>query len=264
MWVFLDMALAENSRKAIRVGRNVGFRIKILKMKILLKITMAISAVVLSCNFANSQNVITLKNGEKIYFSSIDTTGDYIEYKLNLLSKKEKISKFDVLSLNYNGTTTEYTQPQILPEPKGNIIALDYSERGAFSIKNQGECMKIFAEYSEAAYFKYKRGVDVLHKGRDCMIAAGAVLVGGIIAIPVSRSIKSKEAAIVAKSVTYGIFIGVPVLISVGIPLVCVGKARIRKSFELYNIDYNKAHAQNGLSLNLGYTGTGLSLALNF
>ena len=227
---------------------------------------MVISAVVLSCNFANSQNVITLKNGEKIYFSSIDTTGDYIEYKLNLLSKKEKISKFDVLSLKYNGTTTEYenTRPQIPPEPKGNIITLDYSKRGAFSIKNQGECMKIFAEYSESAYFKYKRGVDVLYKGRRCMIAAGAVFVGGTIALIVNNSIKSKETTMAAKVLTYGTFVVAPVLISVGIPLVCVGKARIRKSFELYNIDYNKAHAQNGLSLNVGYTGTGLSLALNF
>lgn len=254
-------------------------------MKILLKIAMVVSAVVLSCNFVNSQNVISLKNGGNIYFTSIDTTGDYIVYTTDSLANdKMKISKKQVSAVINNRIITDYSKWPEMPQtgnrvsinnmpktetPLNSKIVLDYSEPLSLSLKNQRDYANVFAEYSEAAYFKYRRGLNVLETGKNCLISAGVVFGVGCIMSGAcyAKSTKSYSArnlstvAIVIESITIA---ATTVLLEVGIPLVCVGKARIRKSFELYNIDYNKAHAQNGLSLNVGYTGTGLSLALNF
>lgn len=248
-------------------------------MKILLKITMVISAVVLSCNFVNSQNVISLKNGGNIYFTSIDTTGDYIVYTTDsLVNEKMKISKKQVSAVINNRIITDYSKWPEMPQagnrvsvsinnasktetPLNSKIVLDYSEPISFCIKDQRKYANVFAEYSEAAYFKYRRGLNVLEKGKYCLISAGVVFGVGSI---VSGICYAKNLTTAGKVIEYFTIAPTTVLLGVGIPLVCVGKARIRKSFELYNIDYNKAHAQNGLSLNFGYTGTGLSLALNF
>ncbi|MBR5983204.1 MAG: hypothetical protein IK025_05735 [Bacteroidales bacterium] len=238
-------------------------------MNTILKIIPIILLLIFTSNYMYSQNVITLKNGEKIYFQKLKTSADYIEYTTDSVAKKNVIiSKGEISTVLYNGITTDYsaftqqTETEnnvIMTDPFSNKIVLNYvDEFATFSSKKKSAYLQIFAEYSEAAYFKYKRGIDILPKGKKCIIAAGATFGIGTI---ISVAIKSKT---VSKYFMYGTIVATTALLEVGIPLVCVGKARIRKSFELYNIDYNRVHAQNGLSLNVGYTGTGLSLALNF
>ena len=224
-------------------------------------------------NFLYANDIIYLNNGDEIKSKILKISSNTIEYKKtsNIEGPSYEISKDEVVMIIYeNGekdifiNKTANSNNSIYNAPLQNSVnsfgIIDYDGEKLFSYNGDTITSEKYLEIARQncykAYEQYNRGQKLKKAGAICLGAGVGLTLGGIITHSAGIVNNNSEATIVG-----GLFLLTGLTsTATGIPLFCIGKSQIRKSYESFNDASRGYITSSELQFRINNDGMGLAL----
>ena len=221
-------------------------------------------------HFLYADDIIYLNNGDEVKSKIIKISSNTIEYKKtsNIEGPTYELSKDEVVMIIYeNGEkdmfikkrTTQLSNDTIINSPM-NFGVIEYDGEKLLSYNGDKITSERYIELAKAncykAYEQYNRGQKLKKAGAICLGAGVGLTLGGIITHSAGIVNNNSEATIVG-----GLFLLTGLTsTATGIPLFCIGKSQIRKSYESFNDASRGYITSSELQFRINNDGMGLAL----
>ena len=221
-------------------------------------------------HFLYADDIIYLNNGDEVKSKIIKISSNTIEYKKtsNIEGPTYELSKDEVVMIIYeNGEkdmfikkrTTQLSNDTIINSPM-NFGVIEYDGEKLLSYNGDKITSERYIELAKAncykAYEQYNRGQKLKKAGAICLGAGVGLTLCGIITHSAGIVNNNSEATIVG-----GLFLLTGLTsTATGIPLFCIGKSQIRKSYEAFNDASRGYITSSELQFRINNDGMGLAL----